>query len=220
LKTNETYDLVVLKELIVKMSGMEANEDATADQRAALCGGPTLRQQAGSFVVAEAKGSANEKKLASTRLRNALCKKDIGMPLLVLISQQLGSVIFGTTAKLHMKLISTLNDQCQETLVQLSDFMQKYLTSAEYAEMIPSLTTMCKDFNLDTNVAFHVLRPKYTATVSAAIDAVAAETTEASSEAAHVALASVVDESVKLFPTWDWKNLPSSLCVTFWSLSM
>lgn len=203
------------------MSGMEVNEDATTDQLAAMSGGPTLKQQGGSFHVAEAKpGSVKEKKLATARLKDALCNTDIGMPLLVLISQQLGCVVFGASSNLHMKLISTLNDQCQETLVQLADFMQKHMTAAQYGEMIPSLTTMCKDFNLDTNVAFHVLRPKYTAVVAGATSSAAKGSVDASTEATRAALSTVVDEAIALFPHWDWKHLPPTLFVTFWSLSM
>ena len=221
LKTNETFDLAVLSELIVKMSGMEANKDPTADQLEALSGGPNLQQQAGSYMQIDVKpGVIKEKKLATARLRDALCKKEFGMPLLILISQQLGCVIFGTTAKLHMKLISTLNDQCQETLIQLADFMQMHLSPAQYAEMLPDLTTMCRDFNLDTNVAFHILRPKYAAMVTDAIADAPATTTKAYAAAAQGALASICDEAVALYPAWDWTHFPPSLFVMFWCLSL
>jgi THO complex subunit 2 len=91
----------------------------------------------------------------------------VGLPLVVLIAQQLGSIVFGKSSQdLHMKLISTLNDQCQETLVQLTSFMQRHLSMAEYDAQVSDLKTMCTDFNLEINVAFHILRPKYTTQVS------------------------------------------------------
>ena len=82
LKTNETYDLVVLKELITNMSGMEATEDATAGQLEALSGGPVLCELGGSFALDDTPAGVKEKKKATSRLRAALCHPDVNNLLL------------------------------------------------------------------------------------------------------------------------------------------
>lgn len=51
LKSRESFDLIIVKELITRMAGIECVEDATSDQLAALAGGDTLRQEGGSFII-------------------------------------------------------------------------------------------------------------------------------------------------------------------------
>lgn len=49
LKDNRTVDLLVLKELIQKVSGIEATDDLTDEQLEAMSGGSTLRQEVRSI---------------------------------------------------------------------------------------------------------------------------------------------------------------------------
>ena len=49
LKTGSSLDLLLLKEVVQKMSGIEANEEVTDDQLAALAGGELLRTEGGYF---------------------------------------------------------------------------------------------------------------------------------------------------------------------------
>ena len=53
-----------------------------------------------------------------------------------------------------------LSLQCQETLIQLSDFFLRHLKPKEYNAMVPDLTTLHADFNLEANALFHLTRPK------------------------------------------------------------
>ena len=49
LKNKKSLDLLILKEIVHKMSGIEASEEMTNEQIDAMAGGDLLRQEAGSF---------------------------------------------------------------------------------------------------------------------------------------------------------------------------
>lgn len=115
LKSEESFDLLVLKQLIEKMSGMETAEgefvpvqpsssaclppyplitplplshtlaDLTDEQMQALSGGETLRAEAGSFAQSK---NTKERKKAIARLREAILQEQLAIPLLLLIAQQ------------------------------------------------------------------------------------------------------------------------------------
>ena len=49
LKNKRSLDLLILKEVVHKMSGIEASEEMTNEQIDAMAGGDLLKQEAGSF---------------------------------------------------------------------------------------------------------------------------------------------------------------------------
>ena len=49
LKAGKSYDLLILQEIIQKMTGIEVAEDITDDQLAAMSGWETLRQEVTKF---------------------------------------------------------------------------------------------------------------------------------------------------------------------------
>ena len=49
LKSKKSLDLLILKEMVLKMGGIEAAEEMTNEQIDAMAGGDLLRQEAGSF---------------------------------------------------------------------------------------------------------------------------------------------------------------------------
>ena len=160
LKDNQSLDLLVLKELITRMTGSEALEDVSESQAQAMAGGDVLRSEAINFnnatpPKARAKGIA--------RLRDALQRGAKGgdpltVPLLVLIAQCRQAIIFKTDSN-HLKLVSQLYDSCQETFFHYCDFLQTAFDVDEYAAMLPSLETLVHEYGLEPGAAFHVYRP-------------------------------------------------------------
>ena len=51
LKAGKSFDLLVLKEVVQKMSGIEISEEVTAAQLEALSGGELLRAEVNAFVI-------------------------------------------------------------------------------------------------------------------------------------------------------------------------
>ncbi len=111
LKNKKSLDLLILKEIVLKMSGVEAAEDMTNEQIDAMSGGELLRQEAGSFSQIK-----NTRK-SSQRLKDALIDSDLAVPLTLLMAQQRNCVVYRETAEddsyAHLKLVSDWNvPQC------------------------------------------------------------------------------------------------------------
>ena len=119
LKSKRSLDLLILKEVVLKMSGIEAAEDMTDEQIDAMAGGELLRQEAGSF------NQVKNTKKSSQRLKDALIDNNLAVPLCLLMAQQRNCVVYQETENSHLKLVGILFDQCQDTLVQFGQFLGK-----------------------------------------------------------------------------------------------
>lgn len=106
LKDDDSLDLLVLKELIAKMGGIETVEEITDSQLEAQAGGDTLKGEQNLLVQ-----SKNLKK-PGTKLKDALMNNKLALPLLILIAQQRGNIIFHTDTS-HLKLLGDLYDKVQ-----------------------------------------------------------------------------------------------------------
>lgn len=155
LKAQKSLDLLILKEVVQKMAGIEAAEEMTNDQLKALCGGEQLRSEAGYFAQVR-----NTKK-SSQRLKDALASNDLSVALCLLIAQQKYCVIYKETAHSHLKLVGKLYDQCQDTLVQFGTFLGSTYSVDEYTERLPSIHSMLQEYNIHADVAFFLTRPMF-----------------------------------------------------------
>ena len=97
LKTGNSLDLLLLKEVVQKMSGIEANEEVTDDQLAALAGGELLRTEGGYF------GQIRNVKKPSTRLRETLINHKLALPLCLLMSTHRAHIVFKEGVDVHLK---------------------------------------------------------------------------------------------------------------------
>ena len=83
LKSGTSLQLLLLRDLVTKMAGIEPLEDLSVDQLEAHAGGETLKTS-----VTDVLGIAKNTKRSSTRLREALVKHGLVVPLFLLIAQQ------------------------------------------------------------------------------------------------------------------------------------
>lgn len=154
LKSGNFTDLVILHELVVKMSGVDLIEvGLTKDQVEARAGGDCLR----STITPLPGGRAPKRQIK--QLKDTLVNNGFVVPLVVLMAQTRSRISFETDTK-SLKVLSQLFDKCHTTLVMFLEFLQAHVSPAEtYILMMPSLTKMCKTYHLDVEVAFAVLRP-------------------------------------------------------------
>eukprot|EP00966_Prymnesium_polylepis_P040867 948396-Prymnesium_polylepis.1 len=73
---------------------------------------------------------AKNTKRSSSRLKDALVKHSLVVPLFLLIAQQRGACIFSMDTP-HLKMLGELYDRCQATLEMYQAFMAQTLTPAE-----------------------------------------------------------------------------------------
>lgn len=167
LKQRKSYDLLILQEIVQKMSGIEVLSEVNDLQLEAMAGGDLLRQEAGYFNPIR-----NIKKCAN-RLKEALADYGLILPLCILLSQQRDYIVFlnederqhaaaAAADKTHLKLTGCFYDQCQDSLVQFSQFLSSTLTTEEYIHIFPKIDELVQTYHVSADVAFFLSRPMYT----------------------------------------------------------
>ncbi len=129
LKIKKSLDLLILKEIVLKMGGIEAAEDMTSEQIDAMSGGELLRQEAGSFSQIK-----NTRK-SSQRLKDALIDNSLAVPLCLLMAQQRNCVVYQETEDSHLKLVGRLFDQV--TIVRSLQYFETPLFNASAFSLVP-----------------------------------------------------------------------------------
>ena len=88
LKLGKCLDLLILKEIVQKMTGIETTEEMTEEQLEALSGGELLKSEGGTF------NQVRNIKKSTLRLKDALLENDLAMSLCILMSQQRNCILF------------------------------------------------------------------------------------------------------------------------------
>ncbi|TKY88304.1 hypothetical protein EX895_002656 [Sporisorium graminicola] len=162
LKANNSKDLVIMSELITKMSGIEPLANLADAQVAALTGGRHLHMEA--MMAANALTGSKERlayRRSGQRLLHALVESKLSVPLLILVAQQRQACIhLVPESEAHLKYLGNLYDSCQEVLLQYVEFLFNHLETADYASLVPSLQHLCVRFGIEPAMAFYIARPK------------------------------------------------------------
>ena len=110
LRNNQTNDLIVLQELIYRMTGIKPLMNETESQIAAMAGGSMLRIEA---VASEERGALEERPQLNAksrdRLLSSLQSSNLSLPLLVLIAQHRQTCVFSSQED-HLKSIASSYD--------------------------------------------------------------------------------------------------------------
>lgn len=225
LKAERSLDLLVLKEIVQKMTGIESTEQATQDQLEAMCGGELLKAEGGYFHQLR-----NTKK-SSQRLKDSLLEQDLALPLCLLMAQQKNCILYREQEASHLKLVGKLYDQCQDTLVQFCSFLSSSLSTEEYAGRLPSVDQLLSRFHVQADVSFFLARPMFGHQINLKFDEAkrkdksfktmaAAQKLQRYVDAVDQVMSQVVENIRPLHPAKTWEDLSPQFYVTFWSLSM
>lgn len=158
LKSKQSLDLLLLKEIVQKMSNIEAAEEITNEQLDAMSGGEILRGEAGYF------GQVHQSKKSAQRLRDASSTNDLAVALCILMAQQRHGIVYDDS-QLHTKLVGKLYDQCQDTFVQFGTFLASS-SAEEWQKKIPPIDKLFLDYYVNADAAFFLWRPVLTNAVN------------------------------------------------------
>lgn len=175
----QSLDLLILKEIVQKMAGVESAEEMTNEHLNAMCGGELLRGEVSIPLLIECTtflylknifynsqagyfSQVRNTKKSSQRLKDALANNDLAVAICLLMAQQKHCVIYRETAQSHLKLVGKLYDQCQDTLVQFGTFLGSTYSVDEYVERLPSIIAMLQEYHINADVAFFLARPMFT----------------------------------------------------------
>mmetsp|Transcript_11861 Transcript_11861/g.21788 ORF Transcript_11861/g.21788 Transcript_11861/m.21788 type:complete len:1487 (+) Transcript_11861:406-4866(+) len=155
LKLNRSLDLLILDEIIARMSGLDIIQDFSPETLLAMAGGEVLRGQARASMGA----ATVAKKKPIKRLRDTLEGEGLLMPLLILIAQQQQWVLFDK-AKKNLKLIGHNYDESSSVLLQFMEFVSALIPVQEFSSNhLVSLLDLTKKYHVEPAVAFHIARP-------------------------------------------------------------
>ncbi|XP_066999560.2 THO complex subunit 2 isoform X2 [Anabrus simplex] len=225
LKAQKSLDLLILKEIVQKMAGIEAAEEMTTEQLEAMAGGELLKGEAGYF------SQVRNTKKSSLRLKEALSEHNLAVALCLLMAQQRYCVVYKETDKSHLKLVGKLYDQCQDTLVQFGTFLGSTLSMEEYVTKLPSIHSMLADYHMHADVAFFLARPMFTHAINLKFEALRkldpngkkmspSTKHQRYCEAASDVMSPIVASVRPLHPPKVWEDISPQFLVTFWSLTM
>uniref|UniRef100_A0A6I8PJE7 THO complex subunit 2 n=1 Tax=Ornithorhynchus anatinus TaxID=9258 RepID=A0A6I8PJE7_ORNAN len=222
LKAGKSFDLLILKEVVQKMAGIEITEEMTMEQLEAMTGGEQLKAEGGYF------GQIRNTKKSSQRLKDALLDHDLALPLCLLMAQQRNGVIFQEGGEKHLKLVGKLYDQCHDTLVQFGGFLASNLSTEDYIKRVPSIDVLCNDFHTPHDAAFFLSRPMYAHHISSKYDEL--KKAEKGSKQQHkvhkyitsceLVMAPVHEAVISLHLPKVWDDISPQFYATFWSLTM
>lgn len=97
-------DLLVLKEIVHKLSGIEVSEGVTDEQLEALAGGEVLKSEGAYF------SPMRNTKRSSIRLKEALLRSNQALPLCLLISHTESNTLYREDDGKNLKLVGIFYD--------------------------------------------------------------------------------------------------------------
>ncbi|KAG0265306.1 THO complex subunit 2 [Mortierella polycephala] len=247
LRLGNAHDLVVLRELLAKMGGVEDTSNLNSSQLLAMAGGELLKNEA---LFGGVTGTVMKKNARSCHhLQNAMLHDNIANHLVVLIAQQRQQSIFADDGIPHLKLLSNMSDQAHGTLLQLLDFLSTNLQK-EYPRLVPTLTDLCLKYKIEPSVAMYMIRPKLVeltrkelelqATAQsksddkmavdskgrdiARMDVDQDDTVKTAADSADEvwlpSLAPIAQEIQAILPPRAWRGMKPQFYVTFWQLTL
>ncbi|KAJ8254926.1 hypothetical protein GJAV_G00198930 [Gymnothorax javanicus] len=222
LKAGKSFDLLILKEVVQKMAGIEITDEMTMEQLEAMTGGEQLKAEGGYF------GQIRNTKKSSQRLKDALLDHELALPLCLLMAQQRNGVVFSEGGEKHLKLVGKLYDQCHDTLVQFGGFLASNLSTEDYIKRVPAIDILCNQFHTPHDAAFFLSRPMYAHQILSKYDELKkAEKGNRQQQKAHKYMAAcelvmgpVHEAVVSLHLPKVWDDMRPQFYATFWSLTM
>ncbi|XP_037543995.1 THO complex subunit 2 isoform X2 [Nematolebias whitei] len=222
LKAGKSFDLLILKEVVQKMAGIEITDEMTSEQLEAMTGGEQLKAEGGYF------GQIRNTKKSSQRLKDVLLDHELVLPLCLLMAQQRNGVIFLEGGEKHLKLVGHLYDQCHDTLVQFGGFLASNLSTEDYIKRVPSIDVLCNQFHTPHDAAFFLSRPMFAHQISSKYDELKKsekgnrqqQKAQKYVAACEQVMTPVHEAVVSLHPSRVWDDIRPQFYTTFWSLTM
>ncbi|TFK56192.1 hypothetical protein OE88DRAFT_1621965 [Heliocybe sulcata] len=162
LLNGETAEIVVLRELIWKMAGIEPLPNLNESQIAAMAGGPGLRIEAVASSTRGARLDPSDAVLKGPqRLGKALLDSSLATPLLIQVAQQRQSCVFAGRDT-PLKALSGLFDTTHGVLLQYLDLLTSpaVVSPNDYAtKVIPSLADLGESYGICPPICMQIYRP-------------------------------------------------------------
>ncbi|KAF7355034.1 THO complex subunit 2 [Mycena sanguinolenta] len=186
LHNTQTTEIIVLRELIWKMAGIEPLPSLSDSQIIAMAGGPCLRIEAIASATRGARLDPGDAVLKGPqRLGRALLDSSLALPLLIQVARQRESCVF-TAPDAHLKTLASLYDTTHGVLFQYLELLTSptVVSPQDYAnKVLPSLAELGEVYGICAPICMHIIRPVLNAKLLAAAEAIPEQERIANEEA-------------------------------------
>ncbi|KAG6833844.1 hypothetical protein H0H87_011778 [Tephrocybe sp. NHM501043] len=162
LYNGQTTELVVLKELIWKMAGIEPLPTLSDAQVIAMAGGPILRIESVASTTRGARLDPGDAVLKGPwRLGKALLDSSLALSLLIQVAQQRQACVF-KAPDTHLKSLASLYDTTHGVLLQYLELLTSpsVIPLSEYANrVLPSLGDLGVVYGICAPICMQIIRP-------------------------------------------------------------
>ncbi|KAI0312477.1 transcription factor/nuclear export subunit protein 2-domain-containing protein [Amylostereum chailletii] len=162
LYNGQTTEIIVLRELIWKMAGIEPLPSLSDPQIAAMAGGPALRIEAVASSTRGARLDPGDAVLKGpTRLGKALLDSSLALPLLIQVAQQRQSAVF-KIQDAHLKSLASLYDTTHGVLLQYLELLTtpSVISPEDYAsKVVPTLGELGETYGICPPICMQIMRP-------------------------------------------------------------
>ncbi|KII65576.1 THO complex subunit 2 [Thelohanellus kitauei] len=151
LKDSNPLDLIVLREILQRMAGVE-EQHLNEQQIGYLSGSDALQEEAGI-------GSSKSLRKYALKLRDSLVESNLTFPLYFLMCQQRQRLVYDPRLiEIPIKMVGHLYDQCHKTLVQYGRFISKYIPRRDFGTISKSFGVLQNDFGVPAEFIFFLVR--------------------------------------------------------------
>ncbi|KIY45922.1 hypothetical protein FISHEDRAFT_76157 [Fistulina hepatica ATCC 64428] len=158
----KTTEIVVLRELIWKMAGIEPLPTLSETQIQAMAGGPVLRNEAVASATRGARMDPADATLKGPqRIGKTLMDSGLAKPLLILVAQHRQSCVY-ITHDAHIKSLASLFDATHGVLLQYLELLTSLsiVSPEDYAtKAIPSLGDLGELYGICPPICMQIYRP-------------------------------------------------------------
>ncbi|KAH9899792.1 transcription factor/nuclear export subunit protein 2-domain-containing protein [Cubamyces lactineus] len=162
LHNGQTTEIVVFRELIWKMAGIQPLPSLSDSQIAAMAGGPTLRIEAVASSTRGARQDPGDVILKGPqRLGKALLDSSLALPLLIQVAQQRQACVF-RTQDAYLKSLASLFDTTHGVLLQYLELLTTptVITPEEYSQkVVPALSELNEKYGICAPICMQIYRP-------------------------------------------------------------
>ncbi|KAJ7283481.1 transcription factor/nuclear export subunit protein 2-domain-containing protein [Mycena rebaudengoi] len=186
LHNGQTTEMIVLRELIWNMAGIEPLPSLSDSQIAAMAGGPVLRIEAIASITRGARLDPGDAVLKGPqRLGRTLLESSLALPLLIQVAQQRDSCVF-KAPDAYLKTLASLYDTTHGVLLQYLELLTSpsVVAPQDYAnKVLPSLAELGEVYGICAPICMHIIRPVLNAKLLAAAEAMQEKERTANEEA-------------------------------------
>jgi THO complex subunit 2 len=215
LDEGEVLDLLILKDLISKLTGIEILKDVSSLEIQRMAAGEKLRGLHENSTSTDSKRRMKGILRLRTAIEGSDASKSMMLRLLLAIAKCRQRIVL-KTASAQMKFLGQLFDECHVVLLQYISFLHTAYSVAELKNSLPEIQSLLCEHQLDAAVVFHLYRPILRQTLFSSLD------TSSSLAESHNQYWKKLSRDVKASLHSDelWGLVSPEFYLTFWSLNL